>query len=325
MRALTLIIPTLTAGPALDKCLSSVAKQTFNDFDITIVSNGRKLSEHDLMLDAGLERKTRLIVSGENRGYGAACNLGARATDAPFLLFLNDDTFLQPDCLAELYKSLNAEKDTLLQPMIHHEYARQTRTGNPCDVFGAAGLGFYGNCGTGEFYASGAALAMSKTVYDSLGGFDERLFLYCDDVDLSWRARLLGFKISAARNALCSHSGGGSSGTMPHTVKFYFTQRNRIRVLIKNYSLRRIISRVPVASCLILAGAFFLAIKTRRAGYLTYASKALAWNMIGLRDTLRQRYLIQQARVESEPEIEKAMCKESMDLCVLKRYLASGQ
>lgn len=320
---MSVIIPTLEAGPALEKCLSSLEKQTFSDFDIVVVANGIKIHEANLILSQNLRPRTRLIVSKENRGYGAACNLGARATNTPFLLFLNDDTFLQNDCVAELYKSLCEEKDMIFQPMIHHEYAKQTRTGNPCDLFGAAGLGFYGNCGTGEFYASGAALAVSRNVYDSLGGFDETLFLYYDDVDLSWRARLFGIRVSAARTAFCFHSGGTSSTGMPHTEKFYLTQRNRIRVLIKDYSLRRIVSRVPVAVCLILAGAFFFAIRARSGRYLRSTLKALVWNMIALRSTLAQRYRIQRARIVSDSEIEKAMCKESMDLCVFKRHLAS--
>jgi GT2 family glycosyltransferase len=321
MPAMTVIIPTLAAGPALERCLSSLAKQTFNDFDIVIVCNGARVSQQDLMLDSGLGRRTRLVVSEANRGYGAACNLGARATNSSFLLFLNDDTFLQPDCLAELYRSLSAEKDTVFQPMIRHEYARQTRAGNPCDIFGAAGLGFYGNCGTGQFYASGAALAMSKAVYDSLPGFDEKLFLYYDDVDLGWRARLLGFKVSAARNAVCFHSGGTSSAAMPHMVKFYLTQRNRIRVLIRNYSARRIITRTPIAIALILAGAFFFAIGTRKIRYVLCGIQSFLWNLIMLRDTITSRYVIQGKRVRGDAAIEKFMSGYSMDVCALKRHI----
>ena len=55
--------------------------------------------------------------------------------------------------------------------------------GNPCDVYGAAGIGFYRGCGTGKFFASGTCLALGKDVCESLGGFDEKLFLYHDNVD----------------------------------------------------------------------------------------------------------------------------------------------
>jgi len=322
MPIVTVIIPTLGSSPALDKCLSSLSKQTFSDFDVIVVSNGIAMSERDLTVSCELRSKIRLIVSERNCGYGWACNMGARATNAPFLVFLNDDTYLEDNCLSELYKSMSAQKNAVFQPIIRHVYAGQTRAGNPCDIFGATGLAFYANCGTGDFYASGASLAISKNSFDSLGGFDEKLFLYYDDVDLGWRARLLGIEVSAAGAAFCVHSGGASSRDMPHAQKFYFTQRNRIRVLIKDYSSRRIVARVPLAGCLILAGAFFFAIKARSSAYFRGALKALVWNMIALRDTLACRYVIQRGRIESDSEIEKAMCKDSMDLCVFKRYLA---
>jgi GT2 family glycosyltransferase len=325
MPQITVIIPTLTAGPELKKCLSSLDKQTFSDFDVVIVANGVRIKQADLNLSSGLENKTRVIVSEMNRGYGAACNMGARASDAPFLLFLNDDTFLQPDCLAELHKSLHASEKTIFQPIIHHRYAHQTRAGNPCDIFGAAGLGFYGTCGTGEFYASGASMAVSRTVYNSLGGFDEKLFLYYDDVDLCWRARLLGFDVSAARTVLCFHSGGGSSAAVPHAIKFYLTQRNRIRVLIKNYSARRICIRLPVACSLVVAGSLFLAIRTRVIRYVILGVRLFAWNLRTLPSTLIERYRIQRRRVQDDTRVEKSMSRHSMDICVLKKYAAGFQ
>ena len=283
------------------------------------------MNEQDFTVRPEIGRKIRLIVTERNRGYGTACNIGARATDAPLLLFLNDDTYLKESCLAELHRFMSVEERVLLQPIIYHEYAGQVRAGNPCDIFGAAGLGVYGNCGTGEFFASGACLAVSKVDYHSLGGFDEKLFLYYDDVDLSWRARLMGLKVSAVRTTLCVHAGAGSSAVMPHMVKFYLTQRNRLRVMIKNYSTLRTITRCPIAIFFTIGGAFFFAIRTRLCGYMNYGMRALAWNLIVLRSTLRDRYSVQERRVLEDKAIEKAMCKTSMDTCVLKRYITTLQ
>jgi len=319
MPKITVIIPTVRAGSALGQCLSSLAKQTFEDFDIVLVSNGKMMHQSELSSD--IRPKTRLIVTEENRGYGSACNVGASLTNAGFLLFVNDDTFLQQDCLAELCKSLDENNDIISQPLIFHKYAKQRRVGNPCDAYGAAGLGFYGNCGTGQFYASGASLAMSKIVYDSLGGFDEQLFMYSEDVDLCWRARLLGYKVSAAKTARCVHSGGSSSRDLPHTIKFYYTQRNRIRILIKNYSLREITTRIPIAISLIVAGAFFFDMRSRNVRYVPHALQSFLWNLKMLRNTLCQRYVIQSRRVQNDGAIHKFMSSYPMDLCALKRSI----
>jgi GT2 family glycosyltransferase len=193
--------------------------------------------------------------------------------------------------------------------------------GNPCDIYGAAGLWFYGNCGKGEFYVSGAALAVSKRIFDRLGGFDEKLFLYHDDVDLSWRARLMGSGISCVESASCEHTGGASSGRMPHATKFYLSQRNRIRMIIKNYSTRRMLTRSVIACIMIIAGGTFLTITARKVQYVTSACKAFAWNLSELKSTLIERYRIQRKRVQDDKVVEKSMSRFSMDLCVLKRRI----
>ena len=321
-RQLTIVIVTVGSVSNLSRCLSSLGSQIFAEFDVVVVSNARHDAVQEVILHSPLADKTRLVRSEVNRGYGAACNLGAQHSDAPFLIFLNDDVYFGEDWLSELYKSLCSETNTLFQSRIFHELTEQTRNGNPCDIYGAAGITFYKGCGTGEFYASGASLAMSKKIFDALGGFDEALFLYHDDVDLSWRARLMGFGISSAESALCYHSGASSSTTIPHTTKFYLTQRNRIRLLIKNYSAWRIVSRLPVACIMIVLGSIFLTLRTRKVGYTISAINALTWNITGLGNTLIDRYKIQCRRIKDDEAVEKAMHKYSMDICVLKHYIA---
>jgi hypothetical protein len=250
--------------------------------------------------------------------------VGAKAANGSVLLFLNDDTVLQPDCLAQVHILLSRHGPCIAQPLIFHEYSSVWRRGNPCDVYGAAGIGFYSGCGTGEFYASGAALAIEKNVFNSLGGFDEMLFLYHDDLDLCWRARLRGINVLSAPQAKCVHAGGQSSMSMPYATKFYLTQRNRIRVLIKNYTGRRLIIRLPPTISLVIAGSLFLSLSSRSASYVRSALRAIAWNLTILRSTLKVRFRVQSTRVRDDAAIEKAMSKYSMDLCVLRQHILSN-
>ena len=322
MTAVSVVITTLGQSTHLVDCLSSLAAQTYADFEVIIVVSGHS-REIQASEESEMFQKTRWLFTGFNGGYGAACNVGARAANGSVLLFLNDDTFLRPECLWHLHSLFSREGPCIAQPLIFHEYSGVWKRGNPCDVYGAAGIGFYGSCGTGEFFVSGAALAIEKKVFDSLGGFDEMLFLYHDDVDLCWRARLRGIKILTAPQAKCVHEGGRSSRSMPHAIKFYFTQRNRIRVLIKNYSGRKIAMRLPSAISLILAGSLFLSFNARSATYIRGSLRALVWNLTGLRNTLTERVVVQRARVRRDDSIEQVMSKYSMDICVLRRFIAS--
>ena len=320
MTEVSVVIITLNQGAHLATCLSSLATQTYSDFEVITVVN-RDAAHIAVTQLSELGPKTRLVFTGSNLGYGAACNEGAKAANGSILLFLNDDVVLQPECLSHLQSLLSSESPCIAQPLIFHEYSNAWRRGNPCDVYGAAGLGFYRGCGAGEFYASGAALAIGTAIFDSLGGFDEMLFLYHDDVDLCWRARLRGVKILSAPKAKCLHAGGQSSKSMPHATKFYFTQRNRIRVLIKNYSGRKVAMRLPVAISLILAGAFFLSFSYRSVSYVRSVLTATVWNLTNLRSTLKLRFQVQNTRVQDDSAIEEAMSNYSMDLCVLRQHM----
>jgi GT2 family glycosyltransferase len=323
MTAVSVVIITLSRSAHLADCLSSLATQTYSDFEIVtvVIGNSREVPETE---GSELAQKTRLVFTDFNVGYGAACNVGAKAANGSVLLFLNDDTVLQPDCLAQIHGVLSREGPCIAQPLIFHEYSNVWRRGNPCDVYGAAGIGFYGSCGTGEFYASGAAFAIGKEVFCSLGGFDETLFLYHDDVDLCWRARLSGIKILSVPQAKCVHAGGQSSKSIPHATKFYYTQRNRIRVLIKNYTGRRLIIRLPATISLVIAGSLFLSLTSRSASYVRSALRAIVWNLIILRNTLKVRFRVQSTRVRDDAAIEKAMSQNSMDLCVLRQHILSN-
>jgi len=78
-------------------------------------------------------------------------------------------------------------------------------SGNPCDVYSAAGVRFYYGCGRVEFFASGACLAVGKDVFESLGGFDEKLFPYHDNVNTAHEVVGL-FYVAAFLRRICGRS-----------------------------------------------------------------------------------------------------------------------
>jgi len=208
---LALVIVTVGSSDNLAKCLTSLAAQTMNDFEVVVVSNRNHEQVAKIIEQTAFAPRPLHVIGGERLGYGGACNLGARKSNTPFLVFLNDDTCFKTDWAAELLKGLAAEPKSILQSMVVHESTSQTRTGNPCDVYGAAGITFYKGCGKGEFYASGACIAMSREVFNSLGGFDEALYMYGEDVDLCWRGWIHGWKTVYVPGAKCWHRVSHSS------------------------------------------------------------------------------------------------------------------
>ena len=135
-----------------------------------------------------------ILPSRGNVGFGAAHNMlmdAAFADGASLYIAVNPDGFLHPDCLASLARMANATHGRALIE------ALQFPDEHP-KVYDAV-----------DFetpWASGACLAIPRRIYRAIGGFDEALFMYCEDVDLSWRARIAGFEVKTCPMALFYHS-----------------------------------------------------------------------------------------------------------------------
>lgn len=140
-----------------------------------------------------------IIQSAENLGFGAGNNAAVRAGSSLYLLLVNADTAFYPDTLSQLEKAINKDKnsDFVLWELRQFPYEHPKHY----DVL------------TGEVsWASGAAVAIRRDAFEQIGGFDEKFFMYAEDVDISWRLRMAGYRLryvpKAAIQHYCYQSGG---------------------------------------------------------------------------------------------------------------------
>ncbi len=132
-----------------------------------------------------------IIKSKTNSGFGTASNTSARAGKSEYVFFYNVDTAIHKNAFCELKQAiLKADKTTgafeLRQfPFEHPKY--------------------YDPVTLKTDWASGAALVLTRKVFDLIGGFDESIFMYCEDVDLSWRIRMEGYDIQYVPSAVTDH------------------------------------------------------------------------------------------------------------------------
>jgi GT2 family glycosyltransferase len=153
-----------------------------------------------------------LIESRSNTGFGAACNRAAACGSAPFVLFLNPDAVVAPDMLRRLTERALAEPragliDAALEPVDLAKWV-DPASGN-------------------TDWCSGAAVLARRRAFTDVGGFDTFFFLYCEDVDLSWRMWLAGWRCVHERRAQVRHDvvppgGDGKSLELLHMVRNSF-------------------------------------------------------------------------------------------------------
>jgi len=245
-------------------------------------------------------------------------------------LFLSQDRIISSNWLDKSVTKILTEQN------VGCVFGKVIAKGTSYDEYGAA-YDIYGSpCmkGTTEttnlFYAGGAILVRSDII-EKIGAFDPKFFMYQEDIDLCWRIRLAGYRIEMVDDIECKNIGGGVSNTFyvdgklfvnfdPELIKmpvyrFYHSiAKNRMRVLLKNYSLKNIIRRLPTVLGLIILRGTLMSIKTRNPFYFTSAFKGIFWNALYLRDTLNHRKKIQKYRKVNDQDIEKHMINRSIEL-----------
>ena len=238
--AVSVIIVSYESGPTLERCLAGLKAQTFTDFEILLVDNAS--TDGAPQAGAAADPSIRFLQPGVNLGFAAGNNLAVKQARGRWLALLNPDAYPEPGWLAALMDG------AARHPSVESFASLQTSADDPSVLDGAgdnmtsAGIPFRGGYGRklpahlpeGEvFSACGAAMLIDKTLFNDLGGFDERFFCYCEDVDLGYRLRLTGRTTLLLPDARVAHVGSASTGVRSDFAIFHGS-RNRVWTFLKN-------------------------------------------------------------------------------------------
>ncbi|MEP6813077.1 MAG: glycosyltransferase family 2 protein [Actinomycetota bacterium] len=267
MLSSTVIVVAYQSGEALTRCLDSL-----DGVDAIVVNNGDRGPE----IEAAAARAR--VIDSDNRGFGAGCNRGAAAAGGDVLVFLNPDTVAQPGVVEALARRLEDASIGIVQARLALLAAPDTlnSSGNIVHVSGLAWPGGYGDpietvSAVHDIpYASGAALAIRADLFRELGGFTEELFLYQEDLELCWRARLAGRRIVVDPAATVLHD---YVLERADRRKEYYLERNRLIFVLTAFSGRLLLLLAPV----ILAVELATSLLALRHGWLREKARGWAW------------------------------------------------
>jgi GT2 family glycosyltransferase len=243
----SIVIVAYESGRALTRCLHSLEPEVDGDLEVIVVDNGNGGPE---ITEAKRMSFVRVLSPDKNLGFAGGCNIGARHAAGTALVFLNPDTVVAPGAIEALVARLNDPAIGIttarLRLLDHPELLNSA--GNVLHVTGLAWAGRYGEPAeqvTQEeevAYPTGAAMAVRTSLFWELGGFTEELFMYQEDLELAWRARLRGLRILLVPKADVYHE--YEYGRNP--TKYYLLERNRLVFLLSAYSGRLLILLGPV-------------------------------------------------------------------------------
>ena len=218
------------------------------------------------------------VIESDNAGFGAGCNRGVREVNADVLVFVNPDTVVQQGAVEAFSRALEAPEVGVVQARLRllQQPDLLNSSGNVVHVSGLAWPGGYRDradelTSTRDIaYASGAAFAIRRDVFHELGGFTEKLFLYQEDLELSWRAHLHGLRVLVLPEADVWHD---YVLDRPGRQKEYYLERNRLIVVLSVYSGRLLLLLAPV----LLAVEAGIALVAWRQGWLREKVRGWAW------------------------------------------------
>jgi N-acetylglucosaminyl-diphospho-decaprenol L-rhamnosyltransferase len=217
-RSVTVLVPTLDAERA-ERVTRSLAAQTLAHQAI-VVDNGSPARERIGAL-RGAHPSLEVIRLERNEGYSRAVNRAAERADGEVLALVNDDCVLEPDFLAEAVAALDSRADVVAA-------AGVLRYVDDPEIIDTAGIEIDATLlafdylngepvsalarGGDPFGASAGAAAIRRAAFEEVGGFDEALFAYGEDVDLALRLRAAGGRCALARRALGTHEHSATLG-----------------------------------------------------------------------------------------------------------------
>jgi GT2 family glycosyltransferase len=302
--AVSVIIASHTGRQHLQRCLPALLADDYPDFQVIVVDNASTDGTAEFVEQE--YPSVKVIRNALNLGFSRASNMGAAHAPGEYLAFLNQDAVVRPGWLASLVVALEGHpKAALATPQIL--VLAQPHSINACgNQSHYTGLSFCRGAGqpAGSFTqleqvnaVSGAAFVMRKDVFEQLGGFDEDFFMYMEDIDLSWRARLAGYSSLYVPDATVYHDYALTFGPK----KTYYQERNRWLMLLKILRWKSIALLLPalLLSEFITWGWIVL----RDAKNISNKAKAYGWIVRNWRVVAESRRQAQTQRRVTDKEL----------------------
>jgi len=288
---------------------SIIRTDLFQSGKVEVLIYDAKSKDKTAEIITGYQKKYDAIKTtlGNNVGFAEGNNLLARQAQGYFLFILNPDTKIENITLESLIADEKKEHAILIprQVSFDNEYMSN---GLGMDVFGFP-------YDTGQvFYADGAAIFLKKDLFLKLGMFDSDYYMFYEDIDLSWKAHLMGIGLFQNSEAIVYHYSGGSidggavkeTAYKTNTFRRYLNEKNLLQNIIKNYSCSNLLWILPIVFFITLSEIIFFLLLIKPRVSICYI-KAYWWNFANIKTILKKRKWIQERRVSSDKIIMKKM------------------
>jgi GT2 family glycosyltransferase len=324
----SIIILNYNGQSYIRRCVESVLKSEYDNFEVVIVDNNSADNSLDIVKSEFHDDRIKLFRNNKNLGFASGNNLGVNYARGQYFVLLNVDTEVDPKWLAELVAVMQSDLTI---------GAAQAKLLSLDDksTFDSAGdyLDFYGfsfrrggdwlEKDSGQydtiqdiFSARGAAVITRKEIVKRIGLFDDDYFLAFEDIDFCWRVRLYGKRVVFVPKSLVYHKGAGISSKVSDEIKNMHGTKNIIMTMIKNYDTVHIIKFAIIPHFISLVTGFFILEqfimgKDNKFMNIKNRIRAFYWLLSNSSKLRSKRRYVQNIRKTDDSEIMKNMLRTS--------------
>jgi GT2 family glycosyltransferase len=251
---LSVVIVNWNSKEHLSACLTSLQAQSYSELEVIVVDNGSHDGSAELVTSDF--PRVKLVQTGENLGFAEGCNRGLAVATGEWVAMLNNDAVAEPEWASALMREagrVDESVGSLQSLMVYFDRP---------EVVNSTGIELKWN-GSGADRSEGAprsqcsqpaeifcptagAAAYRRSMLDRIrleeGVFDRTYFMYLEDLDLGWRARLAGYTARYVPDSVVRHVWHGSSHRHGSSWLFLKARSNRLRTVLKNASGRMLLA-----------------------------------------------------------------------------------
>lgn len=254
MEKITVVIPNYNGIKYLNDCLDSLYKQEPDtpEYQVLVVDNGSADDSVKVAREAFPD--TRFIQLEENTGFCHAVNVGILESKSEYVLLLNNDTKVKSGFIKALYDAIVSDENIFSVSAQMLMWDKPELIDDAGDRYSVLGWSY--SRGKGKlavnyekacdvFSACGGAVIYRRVLLDKVGLFDEAHFAYLEDLDIGYRAKILGYRNCYTPEAKVLHYGSASTGSRYNEKKTVLAASNNMYVIYKNMPLLQLILNLP--------------------------------------------------------------------------------
>lgn len=238
----TIIIPNYNGLKFMEPCFAALDGQSEKGFEVLVVDNGSTDGSAEWLREHGIPA----VFLKENIGFSGAVNIGIRQARTPYVILLNNDTEPAPDYVRELLRIMERSPGIFSASSKMVQLFHKDLIDDAGDMYSLLGWAYQRGVGqkvsgyrrpVRVFAACAGAAIYRRELFEKVGYFDESHFAYLEDIDVGYRAKILGYENVYCPSAIVYHVGSGTSGSKYNSFKVKLAARNNIYLNYKNMPL----------------------------------------------------------------------------------------